>query len=42
MTRTLVLWLAVALVALMAYLTIQVWLTSGFDGFSKNVRPSVT
>jgi hypothetical protein len=31
MTRTIVLWLAVALIALMAYLTIQVWLNSGFD-----------
>ena len=31
MTRTIVLWLAVALIALMAYLTIQVWLSSGFD-----------
>ena len=33
MTRTLVLWLAIALIALMAYLTVQVWLTSGFDFF---------
>ena len=31
MTRTIVLWLAVALIAVMAYLTIQVWLNSGFD-----------
>ena len=31
MNRTIVLWLAFGLIALMAYLTIQVWLSSGFD-----------